>query len=231
MQLIERFYDPDQGLIKFDDIDVKEYNLAQLRKTVGYVGQEPVLFAMSIKKNLLLGKSDATDQEMEEALKKVNAWEFVNDLEKKMDTYVGVSGGQLSGGQKQRIAIARAILLNPKILLLDESTSALDRKNEREIQQALDEFSKDRTTVTIAHRLQTIKNSDIIFVLDSGKVVEQGSHTELMNIGSNGFYYKLVQNQFGGDHEEQNEEEEEEEENNDKNSDNIESPSRYPTKT
>lgn len=135
IQLLERFYDPLDGEILIDDKNVKEYNLSALRKFIGYVGQEPVLFAMSIRENLMLAKPNATEKELNTALVQANAYDFIQKLEKKMETYVGVGGCQLSGGQKQRIAIARAILQEPAILLLDESTSALDRKNEQEIQK------------------------------------------------------------------------------------------------
>ena len=134
--LLERFYDPLNGEVTVDHINLKKYNLTELRKFIGYVGQEPTLFSVSIKENLLLAKPNATDGELESALKKANAWDFIQKLTEKMDTYVGIGGGQLSGGQKQRIAIARAILQDPPILMLDEATSALDRRNEREIQDA-----------------------------------------------------------------------------------------------
>jgi ATP-binding cassette subfamily B (MDR/TAP) protein 1 len=196
VQLIERFYDPEAGSVSIDGKDLKSYNLTALRKFIGYVGQEPVLFAMSIRDNLLLAKPDAKDSELIDALKKANAYHFVQNLENKIDTYVGSGGSQLSGGQKQRISIARSILQDPKILLLDEATSALDRKNEREIQETLEKFSNGRTTVTIAHRLSTIINSDIIFVLEKGRVVEQGTHQSL--IEKNGIYAKLVRFQLDG---------------------------------
>lgn len=196
VQLIERFYDPDVGSVSIDGKDLKSYNLTALRKFIGYVGQEPVLFAMSIRDNLLLAKPDAKDPELYDALRKANAYQFVQNLENKIDTYVGSGGSQLSGGQKQRISIARSILQDPKILLLDEATSALDRKNEREIQETLEKFSNGRTTVTIAHRLSTIINSDIIFVLEKGRVVEQGTHQNLLE--KNGIYAKLVRFQLDG---------------------------------
>lgn len=129
MQLLMRFYDPQEGSITLDGIDIRNLSLSWLRDNIGYVGQEPVLFATTIRENLLLGKQGSTEAQMLEALKQAEAYDFVMELENKLDTYVGHGGGQLSGGQKQRIAIARAILKNPKILLLDEATSALDRKN------------------------------------------------------------------------------------------------------
>lgn len=171
--------------------------MTKLRSFMGYVGQEPVLFAMSIRENLKLAKPDATQAEIDKVLKDSNCTEFVNSLEKGQDTFVGVGGGLLSGGQKQRVAIARAMLLNPPILLLDESTSALDRKNEKEIQETLDQFAKNRTTITIAHRLLTIRNSDIIFVLKDGKVLEAGDHPCLMEWEGDEkkLYWKLVKQQ------------------------------------
>jgi len=189
MQLIERFYDLDSGSITLDSIPLKDLNLRWLRSQIGYVGQEPVLFATTIRENLLFAKEDATEEEIWDALKKANADDFVNHLPDKLETYVGVSGTQLSGGQKQRLAIARAILKNPKILLLDEATSALDRKNELEIQQTLDKISEGRTTIVIAHRLSTIQNADHIIVFDQGKIVEEGIHDTL--IAKRGKYYEL----------------------------------------
>jgi len=191
MQLIERFYDlvEGSGSITLDGVELKNLNLKWMRDNIGYVGQEPVLFATSIKENLLMAKEDATDDQLWEALKRANAAEFVQSLPKKLDTFVGTNGAQLSGGQKQRLAIARAILKNPRILLLDEATSALDRKNEREIQKTLDEISQGRTTIVIAHRLSTIINSDHIIVFDQGKVVEEGRHEEL--VAKKGRYYAL----------------------------------------
>lgn len=164
----------------YDGQDIKQLNLKSLRQHIGYVSQEPVLFATSIRENLKYGKEDATESEMVAALKDANAWEFVEKTEHKLDTFVGVGGGQFSGGQKQRIAIARALLKNPSILLLDEATSALDKNNEQLIQQALDRLSQNRTTITIAHRLTSIMDSDIIFVIDNGKVVQQGVHSQLI---------------------------------------------------
>jgi len=194
IQLIERYYDANQGTVLIDGIPIKDYNLSSLRSKIGYVGQEPRLFAMTIKENLLIGKPTATDEEIKAALKLANATAFIHDLEDGINTYVGPGGSQLSGGQKQRIAIARTALQNPCILLLDESTSALDSKNEREIQAALDEFSQNRTTITIAHRLTTIMNSDCIIVMKSGNIAEFGTHEELLK--QNGVYKALVDEQF-----------------------------------
>jgi len=191
MQLIERFYDIEtcNGSITLDGNELKDLNLKWMRENIGYVGQEPVLFATSIKENLMMAKEDATEAELWDALKKANAAEFVQGLPDKLNTFVGNSGTALSGGQKQRLAIARAILKNPTVLLLDEATSALDRKNEMEIQKTLDEISKGRTTIVIAHRLSTIINADHIIVFDQGKIVEEGRHDEL--IEQKGRYYAL----------------------------------------
>lgn len=197
IQLIERFYDPVAGRVTVDGRDLKEYNLTHLRKFMGYVGQEPVLFAMSIKENLLVAKPDATESELYDSLKRANAYDFVMKLDNKLDTFVGASGSQLSGGQKQRISIARSILQNPTILLLDEATSALDRRNEREIQETLDSFAESRTTIVIAHRLTTVMNADKIFVVKQGQVVESGRHEELL--GLKGVYANLVSHQLTGE--------------------------------
>ena len=205
MQLIERFYDIENGngSITLDGNELKDLNLKWMRGNIGYVGQEPVLFATTIKANILMAKEDATDAEIWEALKKANAYDFVQGLPDKLDTFVGNSGTQLSGGQKQRLAIARAILKDPKILLLDEATSALDRKNEVEIQKTLDEISEGRTTIVIAHRLTTIINADHIIVFDQGKVVEEGRHAEL--IANQGKYYALQHLQLQSDENKKNE--------------------------
>ncbi|KAL4480239.1 hypothetical protein ABPG74_020755 [Tetrahymena malaccensis] len=194
MQLIERFYDPDSGLVTIDGIDIKELDFVWLRKNIGYVGQEPVLYATTIKENLKFGKEDATEDEMINALKQAKAWEFIQPLKDQLDTFVGNSGSQFSGGQKQRICIARAILKNPQILLLDESTSALDRKNEATIQATLDEVSKGRTTIVIAHRLSTIQNADRILVIEKGQLIEQGNYNSLICAG--GKFEALAKNQI-----------------------------------
>ena len=198
VQLIERFYDPQEGEILIDDIPFTKVNLKDFRSKVGYVGQEPVLFNQTIKENILYGKPDATDQEIATALKKANASKIVERLPEGINTIVGAGGGQLSGGEKQRIALARAFVKDPKILILDEATSALDRKNEKEVQEAIDDFKNgdhNITTIIIAHRLSTIINSDKIIVLDQGKVVEEGSHQKLLSDYPDGLYASLVKTQ------------------------------------
>ena len=192
--LIERFYDTNSGSILIDELDIKEYNLNSLRKCIGYVGQEPVLFSGTVKENLLFGKEDATEEEIIEALKKANAYDFVDKLEKKLETFIGIGGSQLSGGQKQRLAIARAILKDPPILLLDEATSALDRGNEMAIQKTLDEISVSKTTIVIAHRLSTIQDADRIYVMSNGTIDDYGTHSELLE--KHGKYEALVKLQL-----------------------------------
>jgi ATP-binding cassette subfamily B (MDR/TAP) protein 1 len=177
IQLIERFYDPDSGQVLLDGMDIIQINLKSLRTTLGYVGQEPVLFNTSIRENLKFGKANATDEEIIAALESANAYDFISAKmgEGGIDTVVGAAGGQLSGGQKQRIAIARAFIKKPKILLLDEATSALDKKNERMVQEAIDRIRKSLgavTTIVIAHRLSTIKDSDNILVMKHGELKE-----------------------------------------------------------
>jgi ABC-type multidrug transport system fused ATPase/permease subunit len=166
-----RFYDPIQGTVLIDGERLDSLKLRSFRKQIGYVSQEPILFNCSIKENILLGCPEATDQEIIEALKMANAWDFVDKYPQKLETNVGAGGGQLSGGQKQRIALARAIIKKPKILIFDEATSALDKKNEAEVQKAINEMKKkigNITTITIAHRLSTIKEADRILVLKKG---------------------------------------------------------------
>lgn len=185
VQLIERFYDVDSGSVLIDGQDIKSLNLKQLRQSIGYVGQEPVLFNFSIKENMHFAVPDATDDEIISALKAANAWDFIGTkmAEKGIHTQVGSAGGQLSGGQKQRIAIARAFLKKPRIMLFDEATSALDKTNERKVQDAIDRYRKEVGNITIiiiAHRLSTIKDADKIVVLDKGVVKEVGSHQELL---------------------------------------------------
>nr|GMD11587.1 ABC transporter B family member 9-like [Ipomoea batatas] len=194
ISLLERFYDPDAGEVLIDGINIKRFKLKWLREKIGLVSQEPILFATTLKENIAYGKENATDLEIRTALQIANAANFIDELPKGLDTMVGEHGMQLSDEQKQRVAIARAILKNPKILLLDEATSALDLESEQMVQDALNNLISNRTTVVIAHRLTTIRNADLIAVLQSGKLVEQGTHDELMQ-DSNGAYTKLVQMQ------------------------------------
>lgn len=191
--LLTRFYDVQQGSIKIDGIDIKDFNLQSLRGLMGLVTQDSILFNDTIKNNLLLGKEDASDQEIIEALKIANAYEFVKDLPDGINTNIGDSGNKLSGGQKQRLSIARAVLKNPPIMVLDEATSALDTESERLVQQALENMMQNRTSVVIAHRLSTIQKADHIVVMQKGEIVEQGTHDELL--AKNGMYSRLVQMQ------------------------------------
>ncbi|CAL4887372.1 unnamed protein product [Urochloa decumbens] len=188
--LLERFYDPSAGTVALDGVDIRRLRLKWLRAQMGLVSQEPAMFAMSVRENILFGEEDATDDEVIAAAKAANAHNFISQLPQGYDTQVGERGAQMSGGQKQRIAIARAILRSPKILLLDEATSALDTESERIVQEALDVASKGRTTIVVAHRLSTIRNADSIAVVQSGAVHELGSHSEL--IAKNGMYSSLV---------------------------------------
>jgi len=188
--LLTRFYDVQNGSIKIDGIDVKNFNLQSLRGLIGLVTQDSILFNDTIKNNLLLGKENATDDEIIDALRVANAYEFVKDLPNGIETNIGDSGNKLSGGQKQRLSIARAVLKNPPIMILDEATSALDTESERLVQQALENMMQNRTSVVIAHRLSTIQKADTIVVMQKGEIIEQGTHDEL--IAKNGMYSKLV---------------------------------------
>ena len=188
--LVTRFYDVNKGSITIDGQDIRDLKKHSLRHLMGLVTQDSILFNDTIKNNILLGKEDATEEEVIEALKVANAWEFVKDLPKGMDTNIGDSGNKLSGGQKQRLSIARAVLKNPPIMILDEATSALDTESERLVQDALENMMKNRTSIVIAHRLSTIQNANEIVVMQKGKIVEQGTHTELLK--NKGVYKKLV---------------------------------------
>ncbi|CAM6090512.1 unnamed protein product [Calypogeia fissa] len=190
--LIERFYDPLKGQVKIDGINIKTLHLRTLRSNIALVGQEPTLFAGTIRENILYGRDNATDAEIVEASKAANAFNFISSLKEGFDTQTGERGVQLSGGQKQRIAIARAILKNPAILLLDEATSALDAQSERVVQDALDRIMVGRTTIVVAHRLSTIQNCDTIAVIQEGSILEQGKHEDLIAKGEGGAYYSLV---------------------------------------
>lgn len=188
--LLTRFYDVNDGQIQIDNNDIKEIDLHSLRGLIGLVTQDSILFNDSIKANIALGNPNATDEEIIEALKIANAYEFVKDLPNGIHTNIGDSGNKLSGGQKQRLSIARAVLKNPPIMILDEATSALDTESEKFVQVALEDMMQNRTSIVIAHRLSTIQKADVIVVMKKGKIVEQGTHEEL--IALEGTYNKLV---------------------------------------
>ncbi|MDC1505208.1 ABC transporter ATP-binding protein/permease [Winogradskyella sp.] len=191
--LVTRFYDVNEGVIEIDGKNIKDLTKHSLRNLMGLVTQDSILFNDSIKNNILLGKEEANDTDIIEALKIANAWEFVKDLPNGIETNIGDSGNKLSGGQKQRLSIARAVLKNPPIMILDEATSALDTESERLVQDALEKMMKNRTSIVIAHRLSTIQNADLIVVMQKGEIAEQGTHAELIN--KNGVYKKLVEMQ------------------------------------
>ncbi|KAK3533490.1 hypothetical protein QTP70_023359 [Hemibagrus guttatus] len=197
VQLIQRFYDPKEGMVTLDGHDIRGLNIQWLRSLMGIVEQEPVLFATTIAENIRYGRPGVSDSDIIKAAKDANAYNFIMDLPQKFDTMVGEGGGQMSGGQKQRIAIARALVRNPKILLLDMATSALDNESEAVVQEALDKVQMGRTTISIAHRLSTIKNADVIVGFEHGRAVERGKHDELMN--RKGVYFTLVTLQSQGD--------------------------------
>ncbi|MDJ0732739.1 MAG: ABC transporter ATP-binding protein [Nostocaceae cyanobacterium] len=193
--LLPRFYDPISGCITIDGVDLREFDLKTLRTAMGIVSQDTFLFNDSIKKNIAYGKPSATEAEIVTAAQLANAYEFIQKLPQGFDTMIGDRGVMLSGGQRQRLAIARALLQDPEILILDEATSALDTVSERLVQEAIDNLSQDRTTLVIAHRLSTVHKADQIAVLEQGRVVEVGGHTELLQKG--GYYSRLYSMQFG----------------------------------
>ncbi|TXT05079.1 hypothetical protein VHUM_03899 [Vanrija humicola] len=196
IQLIERFYDPLAGSLTLDGVDIRNINVASYRSQIALVSQEPTLYSGSVRFNILLGHPQpetVTDEQLKQACRDANILEFIESLPEGFDTEVGSKGGQLSGGQKQRMAIARALVRNPKVLLLDEATAALDSNSERVVQAALDNASLGRTVVAIAHRLSTIQNADIIYFINEGTVAERGTHAELLAL--KGAYYELVQMQ------------------------------------
>ena len=192
--LIPNFYKVSEGKVLIDDIDINDISFTALRKSIGIVQQDVFLFNGTIKENILYGKLNATDEEVIQASKRANIYDFILSLPNGFDTEIGERGVKLSGGQKQRLSIARVFLKNPSILILDEATSALDNTTEILIQKALDELAKGRTTIVVAHRLSTIKNANRILVVNSGQIVESGSHQELLN--QNGIYAKLYNQQF-----------------------------------
>ncbi|KAA0703350.1 Multidrug resistance protein 1 [Triplophysa tibetana] len=190
IQLLQRFYDPQEGTVTIDGHDIRSLNVRGLREMIGVVSQEPVLFATTIAENIRYGRQDVTQEEIEQAAREGNAYNFIMKLPNKFETLVGDRGTQMSGGQKQRIAIARALVRNPKILLLDEATSALDSESETIVQEALDKVRLGRTTIIVAHRLSTIRNADVIAGFQNGEIVELGTHDELME--RKGIYNSLV---------------------------------------
>ena len=187
--LIPRFYDIDSGCIRLDGRNVKEFTLKSLRKQIGVVQQDVYLFSGTVYDNIVYGRPEATREEVMEAARLAGADEFIRKLKDGYDTYIGERGVKLSGGQKQRISIARVFLKNPPILILDEATSALDNESEFEVAKSLAELSKGRTTLTIAHRLSSIRNSDRILVLTGDGIVEEGNHETLME--QKGIYYQF----------------------------------------
>ncbi|ERM84053.1 multidrug ABC transporter ATPase [Rhodonellum psychrophilum GCM71 = DSM 17998] len=195
VQLLLKFYQVQKGQILVDGKPISDWNLQQLRSNIGIVPQEVLLFGGSIRENIAYAKPDATEEEIIEAAKKANSWQFISKFPEGLDTLVGERGIKLSGGQRQRVAIARAILKDPAILILDEATSSLDAESESLVQEALDELMKNRTTIIIAHRLATIRKVDRIYVLKDGEIVEEGNHEQLAE-KEDGFYANLVRLQF-----------------------------------
>ena len=194
MNLLNRFYDVNSGAVTIDGTDIREYDLDALRKHVGIVLQESVLFSGTIRDNIVFGKPDATDEEVINAAKQANIHDFIMNLEKGYETEVSEENNLFSTGQKQLISIARTIITNPSLLILDEATSNVDTVTEAKIQKAMDEAIKGRTSFVIAHRLKTILNADRIVVLRDGKVIEEGNHHQLL--AEDGFYAELYHNQF-----------------------------------
>jgi len=194
ISLVPRFYRPTQGIILIDGQDIRQVARASLRRQIGIVSQETVLFDDTVRNNIAYGRPEANDEEVHQAAKAAFAWEFIERLPMGLETLVGENGVKLSGGQRQRLAIARAILRDPPILILDEATSSLDSESEKFVQEALSNLMKNRTTLVIAHRLSTVQHADRIVVLDKGQIVETGTHHELLQ--KNGHYTRLHHTQF-----------------------------------
>jgi ATP-binding cassette subfamily B protein len=193
-ELLQRFYDPQKGSISFNDIDIAELKLTDLRQAMGMVPQHPILFSSDVWHNIRYGKPQASDEEVISAATKAHAHEFIKQLPQGYASFLGEQGVRLSGGQKQRIALARAILKDPEVLLLDEATSALDAESEYHVQAALDELMTNRTTLIIAHRLATVIHADLIVVMDQGRIIDQGDHKSLLK--SSKLYQRLCELQF-----------------------------------
>jgi len=195
IKLIPRFYEPESGQILLDGHPVQDYRLADLRRQIALVGQQVVLFDGSIAQNIAYGElQERSAEQLQQAIDNANAREFVEQLPQGMDASVGPKGGRLSGGQRQRLAIARAMLKDAPVLILDEATAALDNESERLVQEALQKLMPDRTTLVIAHRLSTIEHADQVLVMDQGRIVERGTHHELLALG--GLYEHLYRMQF-----------------------------------
>jgi ABC-type multidrug transport system fused ATPase/permease subunit len=195
VQLLMRYHTATSGRILVDGQDVTSFDIRQLRRNIGVVPQEVALFGGTIRENIAYGKPGASDTEIQEAARKANALDFILTFPEGLDTVVGERGVKLSGGQRQRIAIARAILKDPAILILDEATSSLDAESEKLVQDALDELMKGRTTIIIAHRLATIRKVDYIYVISEGRISESGTHDQLADL-DNGIYQHLLRLQF-----------------------------------
>uniref|UniRef100_A0A4W5LN96 ABC transporter domain-containing protein n=1 Tax=Hucho hucho TaxID=62062 RepID=A0A4W5LN96_9TELE len=193
--LLLRFYDINSGEILIDGKNINDYDLENLRGNMSIVPQDVILFGGTIRENIAYGKPNATEEEINTAAKQANAYDFIEGFPEKFETVVGERGIKLSGGQRQRIAIARALLKNPSVLILDEATSSLDSESEKLVQEALEILMEGRTSIIIAHRLSTIRSADQILVLDNGKISEQGTHQELINL-ENGLYKNLSNLQF-----------------------------------
>ncbi|MBQ1811622.1 MAG: ATP-binding cassette domain-containing protein, partial [Erysipelotrichaceae bacterium] len=193
--LLPKFYHPDAGVISIDGTDIEDITMESLRENIGIVQQDVFLFSGSFADNIAYGRNDASFEEIVEAAKKANIYDYIMSLPDTFDTQIGERGVRLSGGQKQRLSIARVFLKNPSILILDEATSALDNTTEALIQEALNTLKKGRTTIVVAHRLSTIKNADQILVVANGKIREFGTHNELIK-DEKGIYKKLYESQF-----------------------------------